>query len=424
MRQFAQSGAHRRTRIGLAWAGARPVINGLQGLEGGQDHPVVAASPGLEGGAWFVERPVAERRGLALSGRVSWIQKMLLRLGLAGSCLALASCGTVKFYSQALRGQQEIFARAQPVGELLAELQPSDPLRRKLELIADIRGFACDELHLPVVGHYEQYADLGREHVVWVVFAAPEFSVEAKTWWYPIVGRVKYRGYFAEADARQEAGRLKKRGHDLAIAGVDAYSTLGWLPDPVLNTFFKRSDAELAELLFHELAHRRVFLPGDTDFNEAFATAVGQEGARRWLTARGRAADLHRYERELAATREFTRFVLVEREALGAMYEAHRHEPPEILRQRKKDAFALMRTKAEKVQARWGASPLIRRWFSRPQNNASLNTLATYYDLVPAFQSLLKRHGGDMPAFFLTVEDMKPLSKKERRAKLEVLPRG
>lgn len=349
---------------------------------------------------------------------------MLLRLGLAGLWLALCSCGTVKFYSQALRGQREIFARAEPIEELLAELPPSDRLRQKLGLIADIRQFACDELHLPVVGQYEQYADLGREHVIWVVFAAPEFSVEAKTWWYPIVGRVKYRGYFSEADAREEAGRLKKKGYDLAIGGVDAYSTLGWLPDPVLNTFLKRSDAELAELLFHELAHRRVFLPGDTDFNEAFATAVGQEGARRWLTARGRVADLHRYQRELAATREFTRFVLAEREALGALYQQHHHEPREILRERKVEAFALMRKRAEKVRARWGASPLIRRWFSRLQNNASLNTLATYYDLVPAFQSMLAQHGGDMPAFFLAVEDMKPLSKKERRAKLEAPPRG
>lgn len=347
--------------------------------------------------------------------------KTVWTIGLAGSWLALCSCGTAKFYSQALRGQREIMSKAEPIEPLLAELRPEDPLRRKLELIGDLRQFARDELHLPVEGQYERYADLGRDYAVWVVFASPEFSVEAKTWWYPIVGRVKYRGYFREADARAEALRLKKKGFDVVIGGVEAYSTIGWFRDPALNTFLKRSDADLAELLFHEITHRRLFVKGDTDFNEAFATANGQEGARRWLRDRGRLADLQRYEREVEATRAFTKFVLGQREALDRMYDEHRHDPPEAQRKLKAEAFARMREDADKVKQRWGGSPLISRWFARPQNNASLNTLATYFDLLPGFERLLEQHRGDLPSFYRAVEELKPLSKDERRAKLKAL---
>src|ERR1019366_7787043 len=116
---------------------------------------------------------------------------------------------------------------------------------------------------------------------------APEFSLEPKKWWYPLVGSLEYRGYFAERGARRYAARLKQKGYDVYVGGVEAYSTLGWFKDPVLNPFISNAESDLAEPLFHELGHRRVFAIGDTDFNEAFATTVGQEGARRWLRAKG-----------------------------------------------------------------------------------------------------------------------------------------
>ena len=107
---------------------------------------------------------------------------------------------------------------------------------------------------------------------------------------------------------------------------MTAYSTLGWFKDPVLNTFIFDPEPDLAETLFHELGHQRVFASGDTDFNEAFATTVGQEGARRWLRAKGDQAALEKYLAELRRTAQFARLVMNTRERLETLYGDERTE--------------------------------------------------------------------------------------------------
>ena len=119
--------------------------------------------------------------------------------------------------------------------------------------------------------------------VTWTVTAAPEFSLEPKEWWYPVVGRLGYRGYFRKEEAVALARELMGEGWDVSVGGVTAYSTLGWLSDPLLNTYLFDPELALADVLFHELAHRRFFVAGDTEFNEAYATAVATEGVRRWI---------------------------------------------------------------------------------------------------------------------------------------------
>ena len=111
-------------------------------------------------------------------------------------------------------------------------------MKQKLTVVEEARRFAGAQLELPANREYTRYTDLGRRYVSWVLFAAPEFSVEAKTWWYPFVGSLKYRGYFAEKAARDEAQRLKAQVLEVYVGGVEAYSTLGFFHDPVLNTFF------------------------------------------------------------------------------------------------------------------------------------------------------------------------------------------
>ncbi len=202
--------------------------------------------------------------------------------------LATTGCQSLGYYGQAIKGQYEIVARQESIEKLLADPHTPAPLKAKLQLVESLRAFAAKDLKLPVDGHYQKYADVRRRFVVWNVEAAPEFSLEPKSWWYPIVGSLEYRGYFSERGATNYAARLRKKGYDVYVGGVQAYSTLGWFKDPVLNTFIFEPEPDLAEILFHELAHQQVFASGDTDFNEAFATTVGQEGARRWLRAQGR----------------------------------------------------------------------------------------------------------------------------------------
>ncbi len=339
-------------------------------------------------------------------------------LGLV-AVLPLASCSTARFYAQALAGQGEMSRHSRPVEVVLADPACSPVLRRKLETARDQLAFAGQKLALPVRGQYERYADLGRRHAVWVVFAAPEFSVEAKTWWYPLIGKLKYRGFFREELAQAEAGRWRDRGLDVFVGGVEAYSTLGWLRDPLLNTFLNRDDAWLAELLFHELTHQRIYLPGDTDFNEALATAVGQDGARRWLRACGRQRELATFERELSVEREFVAEVLATRQRLAVLYKIGSGRPAEELRRAKQAEFERLKTQLRALDRRHGGSLRLERWLAQPLNNARLNTVASYHELLPYFEALLRRHDGDFEAFFREIEGLRRLEGRARLVRLK-----
>ncbi len=331
--------------------------------------------------------------------------------------VALSSCSTVGFYTQALSGQVEISRKAKPISRVLADPATPPLLRNRLEAVQKIRAFASSDLHLPAEDQYDRYANLKRRYVNWVVFAAPEFSVEAHAWWYPILGRLKYRGFFKEQEARAEAERLRKQGLEVYVAGVEAYSTLGWFRDPILNTFAGRKDADLAELLFHELTHQRLYLSGDTDFNEAFATANGQEGARRWLRSQGRLADLAQYEKECRILREFISSILQTRGELNRLYTTT-GVPPEQMRKEKKQIHTRLIQRIHRLNARYGGSLKVEKWLAEPITNPRLNTVATYYDLVPGFDALLKQANGDLETFYKRVESMKTWTPEKRKQHL------
>jgi predicted aminopeptidase len=160
-------------------------------------------------------------------------------LVLIASVLAAATpaCSTAKFYSQAIHGQTEILRKARPIDLVLRDPKVSAEVRRKLAVTQDVRRFAEDQLGLPADRQYDRYTDLGRCYASWVVYAAPEFSVEGKTWWYPLLGSLEYRGFFSKNAAEEEAANLRSKGYEVFVGGVKAYSTLGWFRDPVLNTF-------------------------------------------------------------------------------------------------------------------------------------------------------------------------------------------
>jgi len=328
----------------------------------------------------------------------------------------LTGCRT--YYGQAIRGQWQLLTAPQSVSSLLAATNTPPELNRKLDLVLRLRAFAEKQLHLPVNGHYANYADLGRRFVVWNVYAAPEFSVEDKTWWYPVVGSLSYRGYFREDLARRYGGRLAREGWDVFVGGVEAFSTLGWFRDPLLNTFIQHGDTDLAELLFHELAHQRLFLSGDTDFNEAFATAVAQEGVRRWLRAHGNAADIAAYETASRREEQFVALVQKTRTELESLYAKTNSLSTEALRAGKASAFARFREDYAALKRAWGGYAGYDGWFNGELNNAKLNTVDTYHHLVPGFAALLTRCGGDLEVFYREVRGLRRLKKTERHERL------
>ncbi|HXG46340.1 MAG TPA: aminopeptidase [Methylomirabilota bacterium] len=342
-----------------------------------------------------------------------------------------SGCETARYYGQAIAGQWQILSLRQPIARLLADTNTPPDLRRQLQLVMRLRAFAQHELKLPVDGHYDRYADVRRPYVVWNVYAAPELSLAAKSWWYPFVGSLEYRGYFAEAPAHRHAERLRARGFDVFVAGIEAYSTLGWFEDPILNTFVFDEEHQLADLLFHELAHQRVFLRGDTDFNEAFATAVAEEGVRRWVAARADRAARRRHEEARQRHAQFVHLVLRARRELETLYgeaaearQAHASTtppPPDIRRASKAAIIARLRQDYQALKAQWGGYTGYDTWFDSPINNAQINTVATYYDLVPGFHALLARCGGELEAFYREAERLRKLPEKERHQWLRAL---
>ncbi len=183
-----------------------------------------------------------------------------LRLGAVLALVAVSSGGC--YWLQSAQGQFALMSKREPISRVID--RPSTPaaLRTQLEAVTDIRDFASRELGLPDNGSYRSYADVGRPYVVWNVVAAPEFSVDPKKWCYPFVGCVAYRGYFVEERARRFAAGLRGEGWDAAVGGVAAYSTLGHFNDPILNTMVGWDDVELASIVFHELTHQLLYVPG------------------------------------------------------------------------------------------------------------------------------------------------------------------
>ena len=362
------------------------------------------------------------------------MRRWLILGGLLLAVVAVSGCQNFNFYRQAIGGQYEILSRQEPIQKLIDDPKTSARLKERLELVKALRVFAGQDLKLPVDGHYQKYADLHRPYVVWNVEAAPEFSLQPKSWWYPLVGSLEYRGYFSQKAAEKYAATLRKKHHDVYVAGVEAYSTLGWFKDPVLNTFIHHRDAELAEILFHELGHQRVFARGDEDFNEAFATTVGQVGARRWLDKKGEVAERERYLAQLRRSDQFVHLIMKTREKLIALYGDQRTEEGKLkatrkaqgaeaeeLRRKKREVFEALQKEYARLKETWGGSNEYDEWFSQEVNNARLNSVAAYYDLLPGFEHLLELNGGDLEKFYAEAERLSKKPKKERQQWLRTL---
>ena len=341
------------------------------------------------------------------------------RLWALGALLPLSGCTTLGYYAQAVGGHLEVMRLAAPVEERLREPDTPEPLRAKLARALAIREFASRELALPDNGSYRRYADLGRPFVVWNVVAAPEFSVEPLESCFPFAGCVSYRGYYSEEAARAYAAALAEKGYDVHVGGVPAYSTLGWFDDPLLSTFIHYPEAELARIVFHELAHQTVYAEGDTMFNESFASTVEEEGVRRWLEREGTPAQREAYAESRRRRFEFNAFMGRYRARLAAFYE--RPASIEEKRAGKQRLFAELQDEYRALKISWGGFAGYDRLFARGANNALLASVASYAELVPAFRALLAQKRGDLKAFYDAVRDLERLEKPERDARLAAL---
>ena len=306
------------------------------------------------------------------------------------------------YYFQAASGQMEILRKRIPIPEVIEDSASSEQLKRRLAMVQEVRQFAVEELLLPDNDSYQTFVDLERDFVVWNVIAAPEFSLQAKTWCYPIVGCVAYRGYFSEKTAKKHAGKLRANSYDVFVGGVAAYSTLGRFADPVLNTMMRWSDTDLVAVLFHELAHQRIFVKGNTGFNESFATAVAEIGVERWLRRHGKQAEIEEYQSRGELRQTLMLLVDAAKVELQALYASD--DDDDLKREKKGDILSRLSGDAESVvqQLPFKAT----NWLQPPLNNARLVSLVLYRGQFDEFRDLLKRCNNELACFYQAADDL------------------
>ncbi|MGH8267046.1 MAG: aminopeptidase, partial [Steroidobacteraceae bacterium] len=354
--------------------------------------------------------------GAAQSGVAAQLARGARTLLLAAASALPAGCGTL-YLMQAAAGQWHVLRERVPIEKLLADPGTPPALRTRLAEVHAAREFASRELGLPDNKSYRSYADLGRRYVVWNVVAAPEFSVRPKRWCFPVAGCVAYRGYFSEQRARDFAAGLALRDYDVVVEGVPAYSTLGRFADPVLSSMLRSGDDELAATLFHELAHQLLYVRGDSEFNEAFATTVEDVGLARWLKFQGKADRIRSFRASQALQESLLALLARTRGQLAALYASGL--APAEMRARKALLLAQLAADLGALERRQGVRfPVYDEWIAHGLNNAQLASVATYYECGPGFRRLLAQQDDDLARFYAAARALARQPREVRHAEL------
>jgi predicted aminopeptidase len=332
--------------------------------------------------------------------------------------LQLSGCAAPGYYLQAVSGHLDLMRRREEISAILDREKRESELARALTRTIEIRTFAIDRLGLPESGSYTLFVRTGREAVTWNVVAAPELSLEPRRWCFPVSGCVPYRGYFEHPAAEQFAERMSRKGYDVDVAPATAYSTLGWFDDPVLDTMLRYPEAQLAAIIFHEMAHQKLYVRGDATFNESYAGFVEDLGVRLWLQSTGQNEQHAEWLQQRQARAEFDTLVAEVRRQLSGVYASA--APDSHKRNRKKAILEqLADDYRQLVRERWQGRDYFGRWFSGSPNNAQLALYASYRAGLCTFAELYRANGKDLDRFHARAAELARTKHNERRAWLD-----
>ncbi|HET9947935.1 MAG TPA: aminopeptidase [Longimicrobiales bacterium] len=319
-------------------------------------------------------------------------------LALAASCVA---CSAPMYVMKASIAEVRILRARRPIHQVLADSATPPATRGKLSYILEARRFAAEELGIDVGDAYTMYTHLERDTLALVVSAAPKDILAPVTWWFPIVGRVPYRGFFSVEDALEAAADLEAQGYDTYVRPTAAFSTLGWFNDPVLSTMLETDEVEVVVTVLHELSHRNLFVPGRVDFNESFATFAGRVAAIQFFCTReGSGPSSVKCLRAQARWRDYQRFSAFLdpfRAELERLYANPRLSYDEKV-ERREEIFAAALARFERDVMPTFESISFAGFLATPLNNATLLSRIRYYNRLADFEALLEEHGGDLGA--------------------------
>jgi len=331
----------------------------------------------------------------------------------------LGGCSSLGYYSQVINGHLDLMARREPLQQLVDDPGTTDELRQRLRLVLTILEFASKQLLLPDNGSYRSFTRVEGAEVVWSLVAIEEFSLKPREWCYPVIGCASYRGYYSRREGERQENLIKAQGMDTTLEPVPAYSTLGWFDDPLPSSVIDWPETRLAGLIFHELAHQKIYLPGDSAFNEAFANTVAWWGVRRWLVAEADPVALENWREQQQRAKSFIALLLETRRDLSEIYLQPIAE--EQKRKRKQETFQRMKKEYATMRQQWRGYTGYDGWFFRELNNARLASVATYEEWAPAFRVLLRQSENDMEVFYRACDALGRLPFDERRRRMGTL---
>ena len=322
--------------------------------------------------------------------------RLLVGAGAVVLVTSLASACSPIYVIRAGIAEAKILRARRPIPEVILDPATDVRTKAKLTFVMEARNYAIDEVGLDVGRSYTSYSQLDSDTLAMVLSAAHRDQLTPKTWWFPIVGRVPYKGYFDEDNAIEEQEKLEEDGFDTFLRPTAAFSTLGWFADPLLSTLLRLDEVDLVETVLHELSHNHLFVKGQVRFNESFATFVGRAGAIEFFCNRqGGGDDTLKCLRAQARWRDHQRFEgfiegLVEE--LQVVYRDATLPYDTKLAERERIFGESIATFAKEVQPSFEASTY-QSFLVIPLNNATLLARIRYHHRLRDFQALMEREG-------------------------------
>jgi predicted aminopeptidase len=330
--------------------------------------------------------------------------------------LFITGCSSVGYYSQGIKGHLALMSQRQDIKTVIQQPGVKPDTRKKLKYALEIRRYATQKLGLPDNDSYLTYVDLKRKYVTWNVVATEAFSMQPRQWCFPVTGCISYRGYFREAAAKRFANQLRKQDYEVFVAGSSAYSTLGWFSDPIVSPMLEYGDIILAQTMFHELAHQQLYFKDDSVFNEAFASTVGEYGARQWLKEK-HPKSLAKYNQWITRRNAFYDVLRETAIRLRKLYASKTGKAR--MKKEKNKIYQQLHSDYARYKKRFGNYSGFDFWFDKPVNNPRLALVSVYQDLVPDFARWLKACDGDFPRFYTTIARLNTLTPQHRHQALK-----
>ena len=293
-------------------------------------------------------------------------------------CFAITGC-QISYYLKSGYNQALLIKNQDSINEVLKDPDLSDTKRHKLLLIQETKAFAEKELGLNKTNNYTTYVELHRPYVTHIVHVAYPFELKYRMWSFPIVGELPYKGFFDKQDAATEAEIYKKDGFDTHVRGVRAYSTLGWMKDPVLSSMLDYDDDDLVNLIIHELTHSTLFIKNSVDFNEQLAMFVGNKGTELFFKSKKKDDILKTIHHKNNDDKLFSDFINAEYAILDKWYK----ETPTITPEQKAQQFEDMKNRFKKIKFQ---SQQYSYFTKMELNNAAFLGFKTYYKDLSGFE--------------------------------------